>query len=270
MISSDTYASCTNLLRMEVRKRLGHDQAIFDPITLNYIDNLNFDIKEKLKPYGDYNDLLKNQSKLPAQHLETILSIHSLDSKVHVILSIIRSGLLNKDIIQNWMQDLYKDIIVEMQLGENSQHLFQFENNGIIREKYIISVILERSKQGGFSGDKKDIVNLDDELKEEDFTKILKEKKYIYDIEFEPLEHGHLIHLFHIDFIIYILKRSQIAPTEAAEIYAWLGGFDIIKGGGIRIMPAKIWRALFDSTEDDFSCPEILNPILKNYFRWTK
>lgn len=110
---------------------------------------------------------------MPAQHLKTTLSIQRLDTKVHVILSILRAGLLNKDIIESWMQDLYKGIIVEMQIGKNSQHLYQFENNGIIREKYITYVILEGSKEGGFSGDKKDVVILDEELKEEDFSKIL-------------------------------------------------------------------------------------------------
>lgn len=268
--SKHSFANCNDILKLEISKRLGTNDFLFSSEIQELFEIRDERLRSNFALYGSKFSMLTNKRSLSSKRLTKLLESKELDLKIKHILFLMRNNIHSKDKIQAWALHLYNDVVVEMYLAADFFDIAAFQMDGKIQEKYIIKVILERSKRGGFSGEKESLVSLEDELIDEDFLSILKSRKLIYDISFETFNHGHLIHILQIDFLIYSLKKASLNTLLASEIYVWFGNNEKIKVDGYEYSAINAWEALFDSFERDFSSPEKLNPILKEYFLWTK
>lgn len=261
-------ADCAHILRLEIVKRLHSRSYIYSQDFHNLLDlkedNLSNDFarlpKKKIM-------ILKKHNK-DSLNFKKMLASDKLSFNIKQILIALNSNVHNKGSLKWWMIDLYKDIVVQLYLDGNILDIKHFEKTNKLPEKYILKVLLDRSKAGGLSGDLSSIERLNDEIGEKEFQKLLVAKKYIYDINFQDHPHGHLTHFFQVDFIIHSLINFGINPRNAAEIYTWFGENQTIKDKWDNYYPMESWSALFDSLENDLTSPEELGPILKDYFQW--
>lgn len=261
-------ADCGNLLKLEIVKRLHNRPYIFSQDFQNLIDlkkgNLSKDLS--LLPNGKMMILKKGNND--SLHFKKMLASGKLSLEIEQILIALNSNIHNKGSLKWWIIDLYKDIVVQLYIDGSILDLKYFERTHKLPEKYILKVLLDRSKAGGFSGELSSIERIRTEIEEKEFQKLLVGKKYIYDINFQDHPHGHLIHFFQIDFIIHSLINFGINPSKAAEIYTWFGENQAMKDISGNYYPIKSWGALYDSLENDLTSPEQLGPILKGYFQW--
>lgn len=264
-----SYANCANLLRLEVNKRMNVESYLFSIDHLKLTQKKVIDLQKELSCYPKTKNHIDVETVQATRKFQEMLNNSSLELSILEVLKSYKTNINDKSFLLKWVQDLYMDIVVEIYLKGELQDQKRFEITDEIDEKYIIDVILERSKEGGFSGRTSSIRTLEKEVDDDEFKKILFRKEYIYDKGFKLVNHGHLIHLFHIDFMIYSLKHSSLNPQRASEVYAWFGRKNLyLSHSGFDFKPIDAWFILFDSYEGDFTSPEILNQILNNFFNW--
>lgn len=271
-----SYSNCHNILKLEVQKRLNLNHHLFSSKFFAYEQFNDVILEESLNKYPTKANMIQNKSLKNSKSFISALESQLLPEKYEKAFKVLIFNIHDKDFIKSWAKDLFRDIVVELYINANPQAIAEFERDGLLPEMTILKVLLERSIEGGFSGSKDDIRTFDDEIKENEFLKILRQKLYIYDEGFEKDRHGHLTHIFHIDFIIHSLKKDSIDPKLAAEIYSWFGKTEKYKieksfySFITSFSPIDAWSALFDSFENDYTSPEEFGPILKGYFRWKK
>lgn len=268
---NNVVASCTNLLRLEINKRLGKKSFLFSPKFSELVQSRNLDLEREFMYYPEAKEMLASKRIKSSLKLKEMLYASSLEHNKVEVLKSYNKNLHDKSFLSKWVQDLYIDVIVEMYSKRDVLDIRRFESSGFLDQNYIISTILERSKEGNFDGDLSSIKFLEDELDSDSFKRSLLEKKYIYDKSFEFKNHGHLIHIFHIDLMINSLKYSLLDPSLSSEIYTWFGRNNIyFDNNGLPFKPIEAWSALFDSFEKDFTSPEVLNSLLREYFKYAR
>lgn len=265
------YANCSNMLRLEIKKKLGEAHFLFSSDFSNLITERSIEMQQELSNYGSDVKMIEKKTGLPTRQFKELIVSDAFEPHIKNLLITLFENVHNKDLVLEWAESLYKDAIVEMYLEKDATDIRRFEINGEINEELLISSLLQRSIEGGFRGKKEDIAILDDELLDKDFSQLMLDKKYIYDLGFISDNHGHLIHLFNLDFIIYSFKKNGIDPLNASTVYTWFGKQQFYtETVAFRFRPLDAWFVLFDSFENDFTSPERLNPILSNYFQHVK
>lgn len=265
------FANCTNLLKFEVDRRLAKDSFLFGQKLTDHMEMKTSSLDRDFSKFPELIIMLENKSFLTSKKLKNILVGDVLAFQIKNSLLHLIQFFHSKPLLKEWIQDLYQDVLVEMYLSGDLLDLSRFQTFGTINQKYIMTVLLDRSKRGGFSGETDSIKALEKEVAEDKFKKYLMRKLYIYDSSFEFSNHGHLIHIFQIDLMIYALKKASIDPEMASYLYSWFGRDKIYTSPlGIRFRPLDAWTSLFDSFENDFTSPEKFSPILKDFFQWTR
>lgn len=270
-LSNQANADCGKLLRLEINKRLVKNTFLFSQNYSQLVLDKSSWIQKYFKDYPGSSEMINNKTQAESEKLKDILKTGILGHNIKETLVTFMTYFHSKSFIEEWVQDLYQDVLVELYSVGDFLDIQRFEEQGALHEKFIIAVLLERSKVGGFSGDHSSIKVLFKEAIKDKFRKVLLRQNYIYDISFEFKNHGHLIHMFQVDLMIQSLKKASLDPEMASYIYSWFGRNKIYRNPLLGVFsPLDAWSALFDSIESDFTSPEKLNPILKKYFEWTR
>lgn len=265
LFSLDSHSNCHDLLRLEVQKRI-------DPIN-NFISSERKNKQKKIKSLGLYSSLnaLKLSQFLNRESMESTVLFQELiiDSSTPYIyaksLQSVHTSMKRPDTFFEWAQNLYNDVVVEVQLSGTPTQKLNFEQDRIISKDNLISVILNRLKKGGFSEKSEDILILDEAIDDYQFAEVLERNQLILDYYHQFNNHGDLIHIFHLDYLVYTLKENSFSPSLASELYQWFGRRKLGKDDSINLN-LNLWQEFFDSNHNSFNSPESLNPILMKFF----
>lgn len=261
-------ANCTDLLRLQVLKKLEKKQLyLFGNFAHKYHDAKKKVLHQDLVRFGEYKEVAERRRKLKnVIVLRYALVEGFIPSELRVALHYVNKAIIDPLKVQQWAENLYYDAIVEI-YANKSYDSMEYDFFKEIPEKLIIQVMLDRLKEAGFSNNQSDIVHLDRAYEEFEFARLLRNRKLIIDDVSKGVLHGHLIHLFHADFILYILKQNGVDPNIASKLYEWMGSNDLIDLGNYNFDPhIHVWESLFDSGEKDLTSPEEINPALEKFF----
>lgn len=264
-----SFANCSNLLRLEVRKRLGLKQKLlFGREAENYYA-YKIDVLEKSLSSTNLTD-----PRFLDQRVTRELLIHNLvyskgiEVDLSKILLILNKSINDPSLIREWASHLYKELIIETYIRDNSAQIRKLELDFNLSEFLLLKVVLDRLKIAGFSDNLNDLVVADRVLSSTEFANMLKDKKLFLDQYLNSFDHGNMIHILHVDFIVFLLKKHQLDPVLASRLYSWFGDLNSINLHNKEIFVPLIdgWESILDSFTGDFSEPEVLNSHLKKFF----
>lgn len=268
-ISLEVYASCPEILKLEVSKRLGEKVEVLfgeNAIRLRKIKLENLEVG--LAKIGNYEEIMSRRIDVIDRQL--ILGIESgyFPNDIAKALDIVRKSVNNPKLIKEWASYLYNILLVETYISGTKDDIAYLEKEKVLPEKVALKVMLEMGKDAGFSTEVEDLIVSDKSLSEQNFMRLLNQKKMILDLAFFFSDHGHLIHLFQLNYLIYVFKKENYDPLIISKMYEWLGLNKLIYVGDITPFNPLLhgWRNLFDSMLEDFTSPEKLNPVLTRFF----
>lgn len=265
LFSLNSHSNCIDVLRLE-------GQMSIDPIN-NFFSYERKSKQKKIKSLGLYSSLnaLRFSQYLNRERMENTILLQELidhSSTPYVFsksLQIVHNSMKRADTFYDWAQNLYNDIIIEIHLSGNLGERSDFVKNRMISKNILINVVLQRLKEGGFSEKLNDILVLDESLNDYQFAQALERNQIILDYYHQLNNHGDLIHIFGLDYLVYTLKENSFPASLASELYQWFGKRTL--GMDDTVNPKlNLWQELFDSNYKGFNSPETLNPILVKFF----
>ena len=273
--SSIAFGNCSNNLRMIVQKRLGYAPTVLFPENKETFFSKKKDLLEiDLQRFGaTRKEILENKLSPYSRKMMKAFENKVIEPEISGPLEIIWNGINTPSIVKNWIVNLSESAIFEIYLSNKYNVISKFEKDKKIPEEYVKKALLRRVKRGGFNNSEENIEYIQEDLSDPAFAKILKNRKLIIDIPFTYNPHGHYIHFFQIDLMIYILKSKGVGPSKVGEIYQWMGENKSYQSPSLEEVGTvssliEGWFTFFDSFESDFTQPERLNPIIKKYIGW--
>lgn len=212
------------------------------------IINLEFPFQERIKAF------LKTKTNHP-QYENTLAFI---------------TKFFEKGFIEDWSSELIQTVVTETYRSKNADLILKLETQGSLDKEIMIQVLQSRILPFDFktAEDGKFLI-VTQGLSAESFGKILSAKQPFIDRPFTGSSHGDFIHLWHVDMMIQALRSKNINPKEASKFYEWMGkNQPITLDNNLQLNSQDLWDPFFDSFGSSITTPEILNPILMNYFTW--
>lgn len=271
-LSLHLYASCINEVRQGLLdQRIGTER-------IGSSKNIDSYILRRLKVYKrkamqeigyerldiELNSLKNNRH---AERLIEALSLHSLPKNINTLLEHFWNNHNHISYQQNWLSNLYKEIIITTYVKGSPKIIERFETESKVSEKIILEVLLNRLSDTGLNTKAPERVW--SSLSPSNFGELLLERKVIIDEGFRGKAHGHLIHLIQMDLLRFTALDLNLSPRVVGETIEFIGRNSSIVVEDFNFKPIDdIWDVLFDSTERDFSTPEVLNVCLEKFFGW--
>lgn len=262
LICNFAHANCLKLLELQITKQapllLGEPSNQF---LSDKKEHLRFILEDETKELT-----LQKKRAIADRSLQKFINSKIANHKYQKIMNFLRDQLSDPIQIQEWAFDLYTDLLAQIYISKTPFEIDLITKEGRISEQMGVNVVQDRVRKAGFEG----VEVLDYTLQSSEFAQVLLSRKLILDREFEMDRHGSMIHLLQIDLIVYILKKHNMDIKLASEVYHWMGTREIIKLENDEIFDSLKdgWGALFDSTNNDITSPELFNPILRSYFKW--
>lgn len=263
-------ANCSDLLRFQILKNLGSKNYLFSREFSQRKDKKIKKFEAGMQRFEDLKEVIFHKT------LQVDLNfVKAFDSGIIPVefmdaLFMLRVDVNSLKTYKDWLLELYNDVALQIYLSKDPVAIKQFEKEGAVSKNIIISVILERSKEGGFSGKEQDIEVIGDIIEDHEFSEILTNGKYIYDYYQQDSPHGDLIHMFNLDFMIFSLRKNNDPVQLASRIYKWMGYFIDIEYGENEEFQFNVlndvWAHFFDSTDMSLTSPELLNGRFLKFF----
>lgn len=259
-------ASCSNLLRLIVKDRLGtikHNLHGRNTIRMyKYKDQI---ISSLIHIIGSKDMTLLNKKSQSDNRLNYVLENRLIEAKKIDVLHEMINAANDPHLIMEWIKKLHQDIAVEIYLEGSYAERANYYIYQKTAKNIVLSVLENRLKKAGFIYG---IEKINRTLSSEDFSEVLKSKKLILDSIFEFEVHGDLIHILQLDLMVYALKKQGINPSSMLAIYEWMGKnakISLNESVGTFSPLEDVWGAVFESFNVDYSNPRILNPVLEAY-----
>ena len=238
-------------------------------ISKELLDNIErvYDYREvKLKE--ELDEVIKSTSNPPgsALRLREYLDKVETNSDRRMLLEMIPSIYMDSTLIKEWSSDLMKDIVRDLVVEGNLTEVQRIAWEGIVKEELILKALKERLIEAGL----KDIqfIEANEILTPEVFGEILQEGNLILDRFFQEDSHGPLIHPWQLDLIRFSAKKRGLDPESVGELYRWMGEnkLEALPSGNVFEPLSHVWDVIFDLSLRGLACPEVLNPIIAEYF----
>lgn len=274
MLNSITplFASCLELLKLESKIKSNQNMSYISGSGVKELhETKRYELLEELQSYKHSEDALNSKKLFIHKRLMSFLSESNMPKEFLENIEILYKGTHDPAEISEWAQNLYYDAIVETHLSGNKEALLDLSLHGKVPDSAIIDVLVERAKDGGFSGNEDSIQRVHFDLSDEQFGSILETGKLILDLTFTHDRHGHLVHMFQVDYFIYLLKKMKRDPSTFVNFYKWIGQQNESKlsTGETFDSLSDVWGAMFDSFESDISNAESFNLAMKRYINWS-
>ena len=270
--SSICFADCNKLMRIEMLKRKG----ITPEYLLEKNEGLVFPIKDKqlhnkISKIGTtYQEVMADKKGENPKKLMQAFEEKVFEKEIDKSLSTIWKGINTPKTFKSWVRNLTEASIFEIYLSNQYSAIKRFENTKTVPEEFVLLALQRRLRRGGFDTRSENIEKVYKGLGEKEFADLLKNRKTILDLAFKGKSHGHFIHMFQVDFMIYILKSKGMDPSRVGEVYQWMGErhfYELIDGERINSLNEG-WFNFFDSFELDMTQPEVINPWIERYLGW--
>tara|TARA_B100000925_G_C22010526_1_gene476124 strand:+ start:5260 stop:6123 length:864 start_codon:yes stop_codon:yes gene_type:complete len=265
-------ASCINEVRQALLdKKIGLER-------FGSSNNINSFIAERLKAYKKralqeigYGklDIELNSSKNSylSERLVEVLSLKALPKDINILLEYFWG---NHNLIayqQRWLSNLYKEVVFTTYSQSNLKLIDRLETEFKVSEKVLIDVVMNRLKDTGLDVAKPERVW--SSLSPSNFGELLLERKIIIDEGFRGKSHGHLIHLLQMDLLRFSAVEIGLPTRVVGDLVEFIGKNERVHVEDFYFEPLEgVWDVLFDSTERDFSTPEVLNIPIEKFFGW--
>lgn len=263
-------ASCSNLLRLQVlkRMRLESQVKVFNKEDRKHFDRRKKELKEILFSYGSKRRQLKTNISEAFRMLKIFLKSKIVEKKFNKAIETITEAMYDPKLMHEWADQLYRELVLETYVEGTREQINALETNLELSHEIAANLLAFRSMEGGFDGQIAQV----DSIMAYSFLSTLAMKRVFMTNSFEVNNHGKLIHLLQTDYIIYALKKAKLDPKFASEIYAWIGntkGSIYLERTGDSLTPQfSVWSTNFYSYDKALRNPEILAQIFQNYFRW--
>ena len=198
--------------------------------------------------------------------LDEFLSSSQGTSGIKRFIEILLVKMRNSSTWSRWVLDLQNALFQEYLLPENAAKLKEFRKTQEIDETIMVTVLSKRSKEGGFSGR---VEELTEALNPYEFAEHLKEGVLLNDLTFQGKRHGSLIHMWHVDMMIYLAKSMKKNPEIVSEFYRWMGENRKYDSTVTNFSSLRVWDVLFDAYDTGFNQPETISPTIYRYFGMT-
>ena len=270
--SSICFADCNKLMRIEMLKRKG----ITPDLILKKNEDLFFTNKDKLLNENisnigtTYQEVMADKIGRNPKKLMQAFEEKVFEKEIDKSLSTIWKGINTPKTFKSWVRNLTEASIFEIYLSNQYSAIKRFENTKTVPEEFVLLALQRRLRRGGFDTRSENIEKVYKGLGEKEFADLLKNRKTILDLAFKGKSHGHFIHMFQVDFMIYILKSKGMDPSRVGEVYQWMGErhfYELIDGERINSLNEG-WFNFFDSFELDMTQPEVINPWIERYLGW--
>ena len=268
----NTSADCIDTVRAELFQRaisknlISTDQNIDDFIfnRIKTFKNLaRAEIGHKVQD-SSLNGLKRSFSS--EKLLETI-SLEKLPKDINQLLTRYWSNHNSIEFQARWLKGLLKAVIYRTYNSGSIKQIEKLERDETVPEKALVDTILNRLISTGLNTGNPERVWLS--LSPSNFGELLLDRKVIIDETFRGRDHGHLIHLMQMDMLRVTAKETNISQKVVGDLIEFIGRDKSIAVDDFVFRPLEdIWDVLFDSTEKDFSRPEILNIPIETALGW--
>ena len=179
------------------------------------------------------------------------------------LLDVLLNNVENSDSWGDWLINLNTDLASEYSKSASDEQYSAFARNGETDRGILIETLRERAVEVGFSDEIYSIIAPHGILLPEEFASILRQGKLIKDEPLKNDDHGELVHMFQIDYMIYLAKKNNLDPRLVFEFYQYMGMMKPIGKGETSI---KLWDIFFDRLDGSIFMPEKWNGWIQIYF----
>lgn len=269
IFSNYSHANCQELLQEIMKQKTGHfSSSIYGDSSDLFYKAKRQELVQELSILGTMEEMIESKFETKDLKLRKFIESRILETRKLKAIETMREAMHDTSLIVEWAEGLHRDIAVEIILSDSHRYISQYSISKKIPREFALKVLISRAKVGGFRGNSSLIIKINSVLSDFDFLSILKSGRLLLDTAFKELDHGELIHLLQIDYMIYAIKRNHQDPNVVSEIYKWIGEnfkIDFENFGEFRALE-DVWANLFDGFSLDMTSPEVLNPILERYF----
>lgn len=266
-------ASCANLIKLHIQKKHGVEIKLLYGLQAKEFESKKFmELQSTLAQIRTKELSLERRSGVYDSELLHLLKTDHISNEMKKALVFIRETILDPNLFQIWSENLLKELIIETYASGDVAKIKALEEKSEISSQIIFEYLVESVKGSGFSSNIQDVYVAESNLTMMDFGKVLESGKLILDSTFEYSEHGQFSHLFQVSYIVFSMKKAGINPTIFFDLYKWMGRNEIYDVDDVNLFTSLThgWTRLFDSLYfNDFTSPEFLNPLLRDYLNWT-
>ena len=213
------------------------------------------------------NELNRLKQDISSERLLETLSLEMLPKNINKLLSEYWTNHNSVDFQTRWLEGVLKEVVYRAHNAGSSKQVEKIRKEGKIPEQILIETILNRLQGTGLNTETPERVWLS--LSPSNFGDLLIDRKLIIDETFRGKSHGHLIHLIHMDMLRLTAKNAGIPLKSVGDLVEFMGRDQKLRVEDFTFEPLEgIWDVYFDSLEQDFSRPEILNLSIETAFGW--
>lgn len=253
VVTCNAHSKCIDLLRLQANQTFS--QKKLDAIYK--IKRMVF--KKRISKFGHKNQIILSKHGDRQKLIQKVIDTKFYGYEISSALETVSNAINDPNIINEWIENLHQDILIETLILKKSD-IYQLT----LPYDVTIKVIISRARKVGFQG----VITPTQTLRFDEFALALKSKYLILDNTFIGKDHGELIHMLHVDLMIYAIQRANQDPRLSTLLYEWIGERHENEFEGIetRFDSLKVvWGGLFDSYQNDWTAPEKLNPLLVRY-----
>lgn len=268
----NTSADCIDTVRAElfqrsISKKLIRPNQNINDFVFNRIKTFKNIAKLEIGHKVQDSSLNELKQSISSEKLLETISLEKLPKDINQLLVKYWSNHNSIEFQSRWFKGLLKEVIYRTYNSGTIKQIEKLERDGVVPEIALVDTILNRLISTGLNTGSPERIWLS--LSPSNFGELLIDRKVIIDETFRGRDHGHLIHLMHMDMLRVTAKETNISQKVVGDLIEFMGRDNSIVVEDFVFRPLEdIWDVLFDSTEQDFSRPEILNTPIETALGW--